>query len=432
MGRARGGRQPAGKFHCSISRPRSTARTRSGRPDRRDVPHLRLARRGPAHGPALPVRPQPREAARALWTSGIVVLRQSLLPADRRRALRFYSAFPPAVPFDRPDASSSGSSSSSSPRVIGLVAGAVFRRPCPPCRARSTRRHRPGDRLLPALVRPDASPCTCCGSPAPSPSSSGSCRSSWPSRADPQPDGGRVVLTMPLHHGIILGVFFLGSSPAASGSVRRSPASSSGSRHHAVAFGRGSPGRGTRWWLAQHLAFGLLRAWRAGSGRPALRAGRDSVEERRGPLRRQLSIAGASRRGSRRHRRALQGRPHRFVPESVSSQAPSRTQANSGCRRRATSSAGRGSRPRCARSVTRTRRPRQGSPRSFGSGAADAAGRERGRLQREAGSPLRARPLRLHPRRPDEQEGRLGPPPLGRVRRLEEARPGRRSPPRRS
>jgi len=68
------------------------------------------------------------EAARALWTSGIVVLAQfAFFLLIGVGLFVFYSAFPPAVPFDRPDRVFIRFIVEQLPHgVIGLVAGAVF------------------------------------------------------------------------------------------------------------------------------------------------------------------------------------------------------------------------------------------------------------------------------------------------------------------
>jgi SSS family transporter len=68
------------------------------------------------------------EAARALWTSGIVVLAQfAFFLLIGVGLFAFYSAFPPAVAFDRPDRVFIRFIVEQLPHgVIGLVAGAVF------------------------------------------------------------------------------------------------------------------------------------------------------------------------------------------------------------------------------------------------------------------------------------------------------------------
>jgi SSS family transporter len=68
------------------------------------------------------------EAARALWTSGIVIVAQfAFFLLIGVGLFAFYSAFPPAVPFDRPDRVFIRFIVEQLPHgVIGLVAGAVF------------------------------------------------------------------------------------------------------------------------------------------------------------------------------------------------------------------------------------------------------------------------------------------------------------------
>ena len=128
-----------------LDRPRQPLHA-LGRPHRRDVPDLRLARRGPAHGPALPVRPQPGRGRRApLWMSGVVVFAQfAFFLLIGVGLFVFYQAFPPAVRL-RP----------ARPRVRPLhrrAAAARGRRPrdrarsspprCPPSRLAQLLRHR--------------------------------------------------------------------------------------------------------------------------------------------------------------------------------------------------------------------------------------------------------------------------------------------------
>jgi SSS family solute:Na+ symporter len=68
------------------------------------------------------------EAARALWTSGIVILAQfAFFLLIGVGLFAFYSAFPPAAPFDRPDRVFIRFIVEQLPHgVIGLVAGALF------------------------------------------------------------------------------------------------------------------------------------------------------------------------------------------------------------------------------------------------------------------------------------------------------------------
>jgi Na+/proline symporter len=68
------------------------------------------------------------EAARALWMSGIVVLAQfAFFLLIGVGLFAFYTAFPPAVPFDRPDRVFIRFIVEQLPHgVVGLVAGAVF------------------------------------------------------------------------------------------------------------------------------------------------------------------------------------------------------------------------------------------------------------------------------------------------------------------
>lgn len=68
------------------------------------------------------------EAARALWASGIVIIAQfAFFLLIGVGLFAFYSAFPPAVPFDRPDRVFIRFIVEQLPHgVIGLIAGAVF------------------------------------------------------------------------------------------------------------------------------------------------------------------------------------------------------------------------------------------------------------------------------------------------------------------
>jgi Na+/proline symporter len=68
------------------------------------------------------------EAARALWTSGIVIIVQfAFFLLIGVGLFAFYSAFPPAVPFDRPDrVFIRFIVEQLPPGVVGLIAGAVF------------------------------------------------------------------------------------------------------------------------------------------------------------------------------------------------------------------------------------------------------------------------------------------------------------------
>ncbi len=69
-----------------------------------------------------------REAGRALWTSGVVVLLQfALFLLIGVGLFAFYAAFPPAVPFDRADRVFVRFIVAELPHgVVGLVAGAIF------------------------------------------------------------------------------------------------------------------------------------------------------------------------------------------------------------------------------------------------------------------------------------------------------------------
>jgi len=178
----------------STSRPPRQPVHALGRPHRRDVPDVRLARGGPAHGPALPLRPQPRRGARALWTSGIVIVAQFAFflliasasspstPRSPGGALR--PARPGLHPVHRRAAAARGDRARrrapSSPRR------------CPPVELAQLVGHRPRDRFYRPSCGPTPRRCTATCHPRLHPLLRPRADPGRPRRAAPQPDRGRV------------------------------------------------------------------------------------------------------------------------------------------------------------------------------------------------------------------------------------------------
>ena len=113
-----------------LARPRQPLHP-LGRPHRRDVPHHRLPRRGPADGPALPVRPQPargRPRGSGHERRSSCSLQFALFLLIGVGPLRLLPGLPARRrPSTARTASSSASSSRSCPPgMVGLVLGAVF------------------------------------------------------------------------------------------------------------------------------------------------------------------------------------------------------------------------------------------------------------------------------------------------------------------
>ena len=285
------------------------------------------------------------------------------------------------MPFDRPDRVFVRFIVEQLPHgVVGLVLGRRVRgRDVDPLELAQLLGHRRGDATSTGpLVRPDASPhapaarhprasplvfglvqiarrpsaarCSarrwsspCSPSPASRPGSSSGCSSSGSSRSA---SGQRaafagLLLGLAEHHGGGLrhdaGLAVVHAGRLARDASRFGLAGELGVAGAAPVEQAPAAGQSTR----ISCGWGVSRAGRRPLATPALDGRRLGGEDRR-----------------RRRRRARGPSRTAFVPESVSSQAPSRTHSNSGCRRRAISSPSPRAQGRAAAgSVTRTRSP---------------------------------------------------------------------------